>query len=153
MSKRTDPALRNLTVYSIFVRNHSPEGHFNGVIKDLDRIRSLGVDALWLMPIHPIGRDKRKGSSGSPYAISDYRGINPEYGTMDDFKRLLDEAHSRDMKVLIDVVFNHTSPDSLLQKVHPEWFWNTPDGKTGNRIGDWSDIIDLDYGSGGDLWD
>ena len=152
MARTTDPLLRNLTVYSVFIRNHSSSGDFQGLIEDLDRIASLGCDIIWLMPIHPIGRKKRKGSAGSPYAVYDYRGINPEYGEIDDFTAFLDEAHRRNLKVIIDVVFNHTSPDSLLCKVHPEWFWRNPEGDTGNRIGDWSDVIDLDYGSA-ELWD
>lgn len=136
--------LRHMTLYSIFVRNHG--GSFAAVERDLPRIRELGVDAVWLMPIHPIGQKNRKGSLGSPYAISDYRAVNPEYGTMDDFVRLADTAHGLGMKLLIDVVYNHTSPDSLLAEQHPEWFYHKPDGSFGNRIGDWSDVIDLDYG-------
>jgi glycosidase len=79
-------------------------------------------------------------------------GINPDYGTMDDFSALLDAAHSHKLKVIIDVVFSHTSPDSLLSKVHPEWFWKNTEGGNGNRIGEWSDVVDLDY-SAPDLWD
>ena len=152
MARTTDPTFRNQTIYSIFIRNYSASGDFAGVIQDLDRISDLGVDIIWLLPIHPIGSDKRKGGSGSPYAISNYRGINPEYGNMDDFARFLTASHKLGMKVIIDIVFNHTSPDSLLRKVHPEWFWKNPDDHFGNRIGDWGDIIDLDYSSP-ELWD
>ncbi|MDT8298350.1 MAG: alpha-amylase family glycosyl hydrolase, partial [Spirochaetaceae bacterium] len=152
MARATDPSLRNQTIYSVFTRNHTVEGTFNGLINDIDRIASLGVDIIWLMPIHPIGSELRKGVCGSPYAVSDYRGINPDYGTMDDFSALLDAAHSHKLKVIIDVVFSHTSPDSLLSKVHPEWFWKNPEGGKGNRIGEWSDVVDLDY-SAPDLWD
>ena len=136
-------SLRNMTLYCIFVRNFG--GSFRAVADDLDRIAALGVDAIWLMPIHPIGTEKRKGSLGSPYAIRDYRAVNPEFGTMEDFIALCDEAHARGLKVLIDVVYNHTSPDSVLAKTHPEWFYHKADGSFGNRIGDWTDIIDLDY--------
>lgn len=152
MAHTTDPALKNQTVYSVFVRNHSFEGNFTALTADLDRIAILGVDVIWLMPIHPIGEEKRKGSVGSPYAIKDYRAINPEYGDLDDFISFLNAAHQRKLKVIIDVVFNHTSPDSLLRKVHPEWFWQDFAGKTGNRIREWSDVIDLDY-SVQALWD
>ena len=142
--------LRNMTLYSIFIRNHG--GTFQAVEKDIPRIRALGVDMIWLLPIHPIGKTQRKGSLGSPYAIADYRAVNPEYGTMDDFRHLADVIHRHGMKLMIDVVYNHTSPDSWLARHHPEWFYHKPDGSFGNRIGDWSDIIDLDYGHR-DLWD
>jgi glycosidase len=152
MARTTDPALRNQTVYSVFVRNHSTEGNFRALTADLDRIAGLGISVLWLMPVHPIGVENRKGSAGSPYAISDYRGINPEYGDLDDFTDLVRETHLRGLKIIIDIVYNHTSPDSLLRKVHPVWFWRRPDGGFGNRVGEWWDVIDLDYGSRG-LWD
>lgn len=142
--------LRNMTLYSIFVRNFG--GTFAAVERDLPRIRALGVDAIWLMPIHPIGTIKRKGTLGSPYAISDYRAINPEFGTMDDFAHLCDAAHALGMQVLIDVVYHHTSPDSVLVKTHPEYFYKKPDGSFGNHVGDWTDIIDLDF-SVPALWD
>ena len=142
--------LRNMTLYSIFVRNFG--GTFAAVENDFPRIRDLGVDAIWLLPIHPIGKEKRKGTLGSPYAISDYRAINPEFGTMDDFAHLCDAAHALGLKVLIDVVYHHTSPDSVLVKTHPEYFYRKPDGSFGNHVGDWSDIIDLDFDNRA-LWD
>ena len=142
--------LRNMTLYSIFVRNDG--GTFAAVGRDLPRLKALGVDAIWLMPIHPIGSEKRKGTLGSPYAISDYRAINPEFGTMDDFTHLCDSAHALGLKVLIDVVYHHTSPDSVLVKAHPEYFYRKPDGSFGNHVGDWTDIIDLDFNVK-PLWD
>ena len=151
MAENTEKTWRNRVIYSIFVRNHTPEGTFEGVRRDLSRIRELGADVIWLMPIHPIGEKARKGVLGSPYAIRDYRAVNPEYGTLDDFRRLVDEAHRLGMKCIIDVVYNHTSPDSVLAAEHPEWFYRKEDGSFGNRVGDWSDIIDLDYRDHG-LW-
>ena len=142
--------LRNMTIYSIFVRNHG--GTFSAVEKDIGRIRDLGTDIVWLLPIHPIGKAQRKGTLGSPYAIADYRAVNPEYGSQEDFRHLADTVHANGMKLMIDVVYNHTSPDSWLSRNHPEWFYHKPDGRFGNRIGDWSDIIDLDY-SHPELWD
>ena len=142
--------LRNMTLYSIFIRNFG--GSFQAVQADLPRIKALGVDAIWLMPIHPIGNVKRKGSLGSPYAISDYRAVNPEFGTMDDFIALCIAAHALGMKVLIDVVYHHTSPDSVLVYTHPEWFYRKPDGSFGNHVGDWTDIIDLEFADH-KLWD
>lgn len=141
-----------MVMYSIWVRNHSVEGNFNAVKEDLDRIQRLGTDIIWFLPIHPIGEIRRKGKLGSPYAIEDYRTINPEFGTLEDFKSLVSEIHDRGMKCIIDVVFNHTSPDSLLVNSHPEWFYRTEDGSFGNRVGAWSDVIDLDY-SYQELWD
>ncbi len=152
MAADTDKSLRNQVMYCVFVRQYSPEGTFDKVREDLGRIRALGVDIIWLMPIHPIGLKRRKGSLGSPYAISDYRAVNPEYGTLEDFKALVDAIHSEGMKCIIDVVYNHTSPDSVLSREHPEWFYHRPDGTFGNRIGEWYDVIDLDYEQRG-LWD
>lgn len=152
MAKNTPKEYRGLIFYSVFVRNHTPEGTFEGVRRDLDRIRGLGTDVVWLMPIHPIGERRRKGTLGSPYAIRDYRAVNPEFGTLDDFKRLVDDIHARGMRCVIDVVYNHTSPDSVLSKEHPEWFYHRTDGSFGNRVGDWYDVIDLDYSNPG-LWD
>ena len=152
MATCTRKEYRNQVLYSVFVRNYSEEGTFEAVRRDLDRIQSLGVDMIWLMPIHPLGEKARKGVLGSPYAIRDYRAVNPEFGTVEDFKELVADIHSRGMKCIIDVVYNHTSPDSWLAENHPEWFYHKPDGSFGNRIGDWTDIIDLDY-SNRDLWD
>ena len=152
MAVNTPKTYRNQIMYSVYVRNHTPEGTFQALRQDLKRIRSLGVDIIWLMPIHPIGKTARKGTLGSPYAISDYRAVNPEYGTMEDFKALVEDIHSHGMKCIIDVVYNHTSPDSWLVENHPEWFYHKPDGSFGNHVGDWSDIVDLDYNNL-DLWD
>lgn len=151
MAKNTEISLRNKVIYSIYVRNHTNDGTFNAVAEDLDRIKSLGTDIIWFMPIHPIGVKNKKGSLGCPYANKDYRTTNPEYGTMDDFKNLVEKIHVKGMKCMIDVVYNHTSPDSNLSVEHPEFFYRKPDGNFGNKVGDWSDIIDLDY-SNKELW-
>lgn len=152
MAKDTNKQLRNEVIYSIYVRNYSKEGTFQAVMNDLDRIQSLGVDIIWLMPIHPIGKLHRKGTLGSPYAIRDYREVNPEFGSKEDFQRLCEAIHKRGMKVIIDVVYNHTSPDSYLATHHPEWFFHKADGSLGNRVGDWWDVVDLDYAHH-ELWD
>jgi len=152
MAKNTPMQLRNAIIYSVYTRNHSAEGTFRALEKDLDRIRALGTDILWLLPIHPIGVEGKKGSLGCPYANRDYRSVHPDLGTMDDFKHLVDEIHARGMKCIIDVVYNHTSPDSTLRYEHPEYFYHAPDGSFGNRFGDWADVIDLNYKSRG-LWD
>lgn len=152
MARNTSLQYRNQVMYSIYVRNYSEEGTFEAVRRDLGRIKALGVDIIWLMPIHPCGVKNRKGSLGSPYAISDYRAVNPEFGTLEDLKALVEEIHTLGMKCIIDVVYNHTAPDSVLAESHPEWFYHRPDGSFGNRIGDWYDVIDLDY-SNRELWD
>ncbi|GFP77973.1 alpha-amylase family glycosyl hydrolase [Clostridium fungisolvens] len=151
MAKDTKKNLRNKIIYSVFVRNHGKNGTFKDVEDDLKRIKELGTDIVWFMPIHPIGEKNRKGSLGSPYAIKDYRGINSEYGTLEDFKRLIDKIHSLDMLCMIDVVYNHTSPDSWLVDNHPEYFYRKQNGEMGNKVGDWTDIVDLDYNNK-DLW-
>ena len=152
IAKNTDIALRNQVIYSIYVRNHTQEGTFRAVIPDLDRLKALGVDIIWFLPIHPIGIQGKKGSLGCPYANRDYRTVNPEYGTMEDFQALVDAIHDRDMKCIIDVVYNHTSPDSTLTKEHPEYFYHKSDGSMGNHVGDWTDVVDLDY-TCRELWD
>ena len=151
MAANTNPQLQTQIIYSIYVRNHTPEGTFRAVIPDLDRIRALGTDIIWFLPIHPIGVEGKKGTLGCPYANRDYRSVNPAYGTMGDFKALVQEIHARGMKCMIDVVYNHTSPDSTLYREHPDFFYRGADGKPGNKMGDWSDVIDLDYHNP-DLW-
>ena len=152
MARDTDLKLQNQVIYSVYLRAHTEEGTFRALIPDLDRIRALGTDIIWLMPIHPIGVKGKKGSLGCPYANRDYRTVNPAYGTMEDFIALSDAIHARGMKLMIDVVYNHTSPASVLRKEHPDFFWRDADGNVGNKIGDWADVIDLDYANPG-LWD
>ena len=145
MAQNTDKTLQHKLIYSVFVRNHTPEGTFRALEDDLDRLRALGTDIVWLMPIHPIGKEGRKGTLGSPYAISDYRAVNPEYGTEEDLCHLVDTIHQRGMQCIIDVVYNHTSPDSVLAQTHPEWFFHDEQGRPGRHVADWWDIVDLDY--------
>ncbi|MBP5163041.1 MAG: hypothetical protein ILP16_08710 [Spirochaetales bacterium] len=150
--KDTDKSLRNLVIYSVYVRNHTQEGTFRALEADLPRIKALGTDMIWLMPIHPIGVEGKKGSLGCPYSISDYRSVNPAYGSLDDFRHLVDSIHGLGMKCIIDVVYNHTSHDAVLLSEHPEFYWRKADGSFGNRFGDWADVYDLDY-CNRDLWD
>lgn len=152
MAKSTKTNLRNQVMYSVYVRNYSEEGTFAAVERDLDRIKALGVDVIWFMPIHPVGEKAKKGNLGSPYANKDYRSINPELGTMEDFKSVVKAIHEKGMKCIIDVVYNHTSPDSWLVENHPEFFYRKADGSMGNHVGDWTDIVDLDYNNK-ELWD
>lgn len=151
--KKTSITLRNKIVYQVFVRNHSTEGTFNAVTADLDRIKALGVDIIYLLPIHPIGQLNRKGSMGSPYSIKNYREISPDLGSFADFQHLIAAVHERKMQIVMDVVFNHTSRDSDLLKTHPEWFYKNEAGVFANRVGEWWDVTDFDYSSDRKLWD
>lgn len=152
MAERTDKNLQKQVIYSVYIRNHTKEGTFASIEPDLDRIKDLGVDIIWFLPIHPIGVVGKKGSLGCPYANKDYRTTNPAYGTMQEFEHLVDAIHAKGMKCIIDVVYNHTSPDSNLSVEHPEFFYRRPDGNFGNKVGDWTDVIDLDY-SNKQLWE
>ena len=111
----------------------------------LDRLKGLGVTILWLMPIHPIGKEKRKGPVGSPYAVRDYYAINPDYGKPADLKRLVGEAHKRGMKVIIDIVANHTAWDSVMMK-YPDFYVRDTKGAIASPH-DWSDVAELNYGN------
>ncbi|MGN6642340.1 MAG: alpha-amylase family glycosyl hydrolase [Verrucomicrobiota bacterium] len=138
--------LRDGIVYEIFPRDFSSAGNLNGVTARLDELKNLGVNILWLMPIHPIGAKARKGDFGSPYSISDYYAINPDYGTLDDFKKLVSEAHKRDLKVIMDVVANHTAWDSVMMK-HPEFYKQDNHGKVIPPVPEWTDVAGLNYAS------
>ncbi|HWD93457.1 MAG TPA: alpha-amylase family glycosyl hydrolase [Verrucomicrobiae bacterium] len=142
---RTTPKwLHDGVVYELFPRDFSAQGDFNGVTARLDQLSDLGVNVLWLMPIHPIGVDKRKGSYGSPYSASDYYAINPDYGTKEDLKRLVSQAHKRGMKVIIDVVLLHTAWDSVLM-AHPDFYKHDASGKIVPPLPEWSDVAGLNY--------
>ncbi|NQY98881.1 MAG: alpha-amylase [Henriciella sp.] len=133
-------------IYQINTRQFTPEGTFIAAQAELPRLKELGVDILWLMPIHPIGEVNRKGSLGSPYAIKDYFGVNPEFGTEEDFRAFVDAAHAAGFKVILDWVANHTAWDNPMVTEHPEWYetdWKGDFHPT--PWTDWADIIDLDY--------
>lgn len=135
--------VRDGVVYEIFPRAFSPQGGFNGVTAQLDRLRDLGVTILWLMPIHQIGQEKKKGSIGSPYAVRDFYSINPDYGTKEDLRRLITEAHKRGLKIIIDIVANHTSWDSVMMK-SPDFYKRDSQGKIIWPY-DWTDVAWLNY--------
>ena len=135
--------VRDGVIYEIYPRAFSQQGTFNAITARLDELKELGVTILWLMPIHPIGQEKKKGTIGSPYAVRDYYGINPDYGTADDLKRLVREAHARGLKVIIDIVANHTSWDNVLMK-HPEYYKHDAQGNI-TYPHDWYDIAALNY--------
>jgi glycosidase len=136
--------LRDGVIYEVFPRHFSTAGNLNGVTARLDELKSLGVNILWLMPIHPIGTKFRKGDYGSPYSVRDYYAINPDYGTLDDFKKLVAEAHKRDLKVIMDIVANHTAWDSVMME-HPEFYKHDNNGKVIPPVPEWTDVAGLNY--------
>ena len=141
---------KDAVLYQLNTRQFSEEGTFSAAEKSLPRLKELGVDIIWLMPIHPIGVEKRKGTLGSPYSVKDYYGVNPEFGTLEDLKSFVDAAHQLDMYVILDWVANHTAWDNPLRKDHPEWYDRDHKGDfRPTPWWDWSDIIDLDYNQPG----
>ncbi len=138
--------VRSGVIYEINVRQYSAAGNFAAVTADLPRLRDLGVDILWLMPIHPIGELNRKGPLGSYYAVSDYLGINPEFGTKEDFRAFMTAAHSQGFRVILDWVGNHTAWDNPLAASHPDYFLRDHAGRFQPPTGfDWTDVIQIDF--------
>lgn len=141
--------VREAVIYSVYLRSFSPEGTFAGLERRIPELKNLGVTVLWLLPIHPVGEKARKGPLGSPYSVQDYYGINPEFGMMADFKRLLATAHKNGLKLIIDLVANHTAWDSKLIREHPGWFARDGKGAIKPPNPDWTDVAQLDYSKPG----
>lgn len=135
----------NAVIYEMNIRQYTPEGTFDAAARQLPRLKKLGVDVLWLMPVYPIGVKERKGTLGSYYAIRDYCDVNPEFGDMDDFDRFLSQAHESGFKVILDWVANHTSPDAVWESGKPaDWYVRDSLGNTVTQY-DWTDIAELNY--------
>ncbi len=134
-------------IYEIYPRVFSKEGNFKGITSRIDQLEKLGVTILWLMPINPIGEIKRKGTLGSPYSVKDFYGINHEYGSSEDLKELIRQAHESGMKVIIDVVLNHSAWDNPLILKHPEWYTTNRSGEVVSPNSDWTDVADFNYES------
>ena len=133
-------------LYEVFVRSATPEGTLRALIPRLDGLRAMGVTTLWLMPVHPVGEAERKGRLGSPYAVRDYRAIDPAFGTPGDFRALVDAVHDRGMTLILDWVANHTARDHAWTRLHPEWYTRDEAGRILPPEGtDWTDVADLDY--------
>ncbi|MFN2530945.1 MAG: alpha-amylase family glycosyl hydrolase [Pyrinomonadaceae bacterium] len=143
LARPTRDWVRDGVVYEIYERDFSAAGTFDGITAQLDRLKELGVNVLWLMPVHPIGHVKKKGTIGSPYAVRDYYGINRDYGSKADLKRLVAEAHRRGLKVIIDIVANHTSWDSVMMS-HKDWYEHNAKGQI-TYPHDWTDVAELNY--------
>lgn len=144
-ARNTQAWVRDGVIYEIFPRAFSPQGNFNGITAQLGRLKELGINILWLMPIHPVGRERAKGTIGSPYAVRDFYAINPDYGTAADLKRLVAEAHRREMRVIIDIVANHTAWDSVLMKTPAFYTHDAGTGRIIPPVADWADVADLNY--------
>lgn len=143
---------KDATIYEVNVRQYSEEGTFAAFQQHLPRLKALGVKILWLMPIHPIGELNRKGSLGSYYSVRDYRAVNPEFGTMDDFKALVNAAHAEGMYLILDWVANHCAWDNALLTEHPDWFTRDSLGSMIPPVPDWTDVVDFNYNNH-ELWD
>lgn len=137
--------VKDAVIYQVYLRSFSREGTFAGLEKRLPELNDLGATVIWLMPIHPVGVVRRKGKLGSPYAVEDFYAVNPEFGTLQDFRNLVSAVHRNGMKLIIDLVANHTSWDSRLMREHPEWFTRNAKGEIVSPNDDWTDVADLDY--------
>ncbi|MBV9987104.1 MAG: 1,4-alpha-glucan branching protein [Chitinophagaceae bacterium] len=133
-------------IYEVNIRQYTPEGSFSAFGKHLPRLRTMGVEILWLMPITPISMEKRQGTLGSYYACSSYTTVNPEFGTLDDLKQLVSDAHALGFKIIIDWVANHTGWDHTWTREHPDWYLKDEQGNFTEKNG-WKDVIDLNFGS------
>jgi cyclomaltodextrinase / maltogenic alpha-amylase / neopullulanase len=142
----------NANIYEVNIRQYTPEGTFNAFAGHLPRLKEMGVDILWFMPITPIGEKERKGTLGSYYSVKDYTAVNPEFGTMDDFKSLVEQVHNSGMYVILDWVANHTAWDHHWTVTNPEYYHLDDDGNFMLPNEDWTDVIDLNYDNP-DLWD
>ena len=139
-------------IYEANIRHYSKEGTFDAFAKDLPKLQQMGVNILWLMPINPISTTKSKGPLGSYYAVADYTGVNPEFGTLDDLKNLVTQAHALGIYVILDWVPGHTGWDNHWIKDHPEYYLQNEAGEiidpinpfTGESFG-WTDVADLNY--------
>ena len=136
---------KDASIYEVNVRQYTPEGTFEAFANHLPRLQQLGVKILWFMPIHPISEIERKGTLGSYYSVADYKAVNPEFGTFDDFKALVEKAHSMGFKVILDWVANHTGWDNHWIYNNPEWYTHDEDGNIIAPIDDWSDVADLNF--------
>ena len=137
-------------IYELYLRSFTPEGTLRAAIPRLPELRALGVEVVWLMPIHPVGEDRRKGTLGSPYAVRDYTAVNPRFGTMDDFRAFVEAAHASGLRVIIDWVANHTAFDHDWTTAHPEWYTKDETGAITHPEGtDWTDVADLNYAAPG----
>ena len=141
----------NKTIYEVNIRQYTAEGTFKAFEKHLPRLKEMGIGILWLMPIHPIGEKNRKGKLGSYYSVKDYKAVNPEFGTLKEFKALVDNIHKMGMYVIIDWVANHTAWDNNWMTEHPDFYTRDSLGNFISPVPDWTDVADLNYDNK-ELW-
>jgi alpha-amylase len=134
----------NTNLYEVNIRQYTPEGTFAAFSSELPRLKDMGVEVLWFMPITPISFKERQGTLGSYYACSDYTAVNPEFGTLEDFKLLVKQAHDLGFRVIIDWVANHTGLDHRWTQEHPSYYARNAQGHFYDKHG-WHDVIDLNY--------
>jgi glycosidase len=147
--KGKNDSLRNAAFYQIFIRNFTEKGDFAKATEYLPGLAHAGIDIIYLAPIHPIGLAARKGSLGSPYTIKDYTKIDPDLGTEEDFDAFIFRARENGLKSIMDIVFNHCSPDSKIAIERPEWCLRDAGGKPSRKVEDWSDVVDLNFANPG----
>ena len=136
---------KDMNIYEVNIRQYTPEGTINAFIPHIDRLKNMGVDILWIMPVQPIGEKNRKEPLGSYYSIKDYTSINPNFGSIDDFNELVKKAHEKEMIVLLDWVANHTAYDHHWAEEHPEYYNLDSAGNLQSPVEDWTDVADLNY--------
>lgn len=141
---------KNATIYEINTRQFSLKGTFNAVTEQLPRLKELGVDIVWFMPIYPVSQTNRRGTLGNPYAVANYLAVNPDFGTIADFKALVKRAHALGLHVMLDWVANHTGVDHVWVTQHPDWYTlrkgkMTPPVAENGKVTDWNDVLDLNY--------
>ncbi len=149
MSRLFNPVAwsHHTNIYEVNVRQYTPEGTFKAFAKHLPRLHKMGVETLWFMPVTPISEEQRQGTLGSYYACSDYTSINPEFGTLEDFRELVREAHTSGFKIIIDWVANHTGWDHVWTRTNPSYYKRNAEGKFYDT-NNWHDVIDLNYYDG-----
>jgi glycosidase len=153
------PWTRSAVIYEVNLRQYTQEGSIAAFAKSLPRLKKMGVDIIWLMPIHPIGERNRKGALGSYYASKDYYAVSPDYGSMDDLRAMVQQAHKLGMKVILDWVANHTAWDNPWTSQHPDWYKKNDKGEIypvtftneAGGIEEWTDVVGLDYNNK-ELW-
>ena len=142
--------VKDTAIYELSLRAFTPEGTLAAAEKDLPRLKALGVGVVWLMPIHPVGKVKPAGPLGSPYAVQDFRAVDPAYGSMDEFKSFVAAAHGLGLKVILDWVGNHSAWDNALVAQHPDWYSHDAAGALHSPSWfAWSDVVEFDYASPG----
>jgi cyclomaltodextrinase len=144
-AKKSAEWVKDAVIYEVYLRSFSKEGTLKALEARIPELKKLGVTVIWLMPIHPVGKEMRKGLLGSPYSIQNYYEVNPEFGTLYDFKSLVKTIHKQRLKIIIDLVANHTAWDNPMLKENPEWYTHDSSGKIISPNPDWTDVADLNY--------